>query len=136
MIPDDAHIEKDTITVRLLKKVFDWSFEIRPDQPVSVGVWNKSLINLNKFQMANSDIITYHNYDGPVSHVGAIDSLETYGRPMICTEYMARRNNSLFKNIMPILCLLNTVSISFLVLDATRFFNRTLVSILKFEFII
>ena len=25
------------------------------------------------------------------------------GRPLICTEYMARRNNSCFENIMPML---------------------------------
>ena len=32
-----------------------------------------------------------------------IDSLKSYNRPMICTEYMDRRNNSLFSNIMPML---------------------------------
>ena len=87
----------------LLQKVFEWGRTINPSQPLSVGVWNKSLVNLNVFQLANSDIITYHNYNGPEEHQATIDSLKTYNRPLVCTEYMARRNNSLFTNIMPIL---------------------------------
>ncbi|WP_430973881.1 cellulase family glycosylhydrolase [Sunxiuqinia rutila] len=87
----------------LLEKVFEWAWGIRPSQPLSVGVWNLSLSELNKFQLENSDVITYHNYEGPDKHQLAIDSLKNYNRPMVCTEYMARRNNSLFQNIMPIL---------------------------------
>jgi hypothetical protein len=48
-------------------------------------------------------VITYHNYDPPALHQAAIDTLKKFNRPMICTEYMARRNNSLFTNIMPLL---------------------------------
>lgn len=87
----------------LLKKVFEWGWEVRPSQPLSSGVWNKSLHELNKFQVENSDIITYHNYESPDKHKAAIDTLRKYNRPMVCTEYMARRNNSLFTNIMPML---------------------------------
>jgi len=87
----------------LLEKVFEWGWEIRPSQPLSSGVWKLSLSDLNKFQVENSDIITYHNYEGPEKHQAAIDTLKLYGRPLVCTEYMARRNNSLFTNIMPML---------------------------------
>lgn len=87
----------------LLQDVFQWGREINPSQPLSVGVWRLDLSDLNKFQVENSDIITYHNYEGPEKHQAAIDTLKKYNRPLICTEYMARRNNSLFTNIMPIL---------------------------------
>jgi len=87
----------------LLKKLFEWGWEIRPSQPLSAGVWSAPLTDLNKFQLENSDIITYHNYEGPEQHQAAIDTLKKYGRPMVCTEYMARRNNSIFQNIMPML---------------------------------
>lgn len=87
----------------LLQEVFKWGREINPSQPLSVGVWNISLSDLNSFQIENSDIITYHNYEGPEKHQTAIDSLKRYNRPLVCTEYMARRNNSYFQNIMPIL---------------------------------
>ena len=87
----------------LLRRVFAWSRAVNPAQPLTCGVWNKALVALNAFQLANSDIITYHNYDKPTDHQTAIDSLKTFGRPLVCTEYMARRNNSLFENIMPLL---------------------------------
>ncbi len=90
-------------SMTLLQKVFAWGWEIRPSQPLSSGVWSLRLSDLNKFQVENSDVITYHNYEGPEKHQAAIDTLKKYDRPMICTEYMARRNNSLFQNIMPIL---------------------------------
>jgi hypothetical protein len=87
----------------LLKKVFQWGREVNPSQPLSVGVWNKDLLDLNKFQLANSDVTTYHNYMEPEIHKQWIDSLRTYGRPLICTEYMARTRNSTFENTLPML---------------------------------
>ncbi len=87
----------------LLKKVFEWGWQIRPSQPLSAGLWSLPLSELNKFQAENSDIITYHNYESPEKHQAAIDTLKRYQKPLVCTEYMARRNNSLFTNIMPML---------------------------------
>lgn len=87
----------------LLKKVFAWGREINPSQPLSSAVWNLSLGDLNKFQVENSDIITYHNYENPAKHQAAIDTLRKYNRPLVCSEYMARRNDSRFQNIMPLL---------------------------------
>ncbi len=87
----------------LLQKVFKWAREVNPSQPLSVGVWNKDLVDLNNFQLANSDVTTYHNYMDKATHKEWIDSLRTYGRPLICTEYMARTRNSLFKDILPML---------------------------------
>lgn len=80
-----------------------WGRLVNPDQPLSAGLWNDSLKNLNKFQLANDDIITYHNYEPEDAHKKAIDSLKAYGRPLICTEYMARPRGSRFGNIMPLL---------------------------------
>jgi len=86
----------------LLEKAFQWGREVNPSQPLSAGIWNKELVDLNHYQLANSDVITYHNYGDPVDHKQWIDSLRS-GRPLICTEYMARTRNSRFDNIMPML---------------------------------
>lgn len=87
----------------LLQNAFKWGREVNPSQPLSSAVWNLSLSDLNKFQVENSDIITYHNYENPEKHQACIDTLKKYNRPLVCSEYMARRNNSLFTNIMPML---------------------------------
>ena len=87
----------------LLQKIFTWGRTVNPSQPLSAGVWDMSLTNLNKFQLENSDVITYHTYEGLDSHQQLIDTLKQYGRPMICTEYMARTQNSTFQDIMPML---------------------------------
>jgi hypothetical protein len=87
----------------LLEKVFHWGRQVNPSQPLSVGVWTTDLADLNKYQLANSDVISYHDYNNALTHAKTIDSLKQYGRPLICTEYMARLRDSRFDNIMPIL---------------------------------
>jgi hypothetical protein len=87
----------------LLQKIFIWAREINPSQPLSAGVWTPDLPEFNTFQLANSDIITYHNYENEREHQRCIDTLKKFNRPLICTEYMARLRNSTFFNIMPIL---------------------------------
>ena len=90
-------------SIPLVESVFQWARQVDPSQPITIGVWNNELKELNAIQLNQSDIITYHNYSNEVDHQGAIDTLKNYNRPMICTEYMARKYNSLFRNIMPIL---------------------------------
>ena len=87
----------------LLKAVFTWAREVNPSQPLSAGVWSWNFKNLNEFQINNSDIVTYHDYESPEWHTRVIQLLETNGRPLICTEYLARTRNSRFSNILPIL---------------------------------
>ncbi len=87
----------------LLKKIFEWGWSVRPKQPLTTGVWFMDFPEMNKYQLENSDVITYHNYSDTVSMKQAIDSLQKRGRPVICTEYMARSNNSRFETHLPIL---------------------------------
>jgi galactose mutarotase-like enzyme len=87
----------------LLKNVFKWARAINPSQPISSGIWYFECNELNTFQLENSDIITYHNYNNKAIHQTWINFLKMYGRPLICTEYMARRNDSKFQNILPML---------------------------------
>jgi len=90
-------------TLPLLQAIFHWAREAAPQQPVTAGLWSWSLEKLNAFQVANSDIITYHDYEDSLSHLRVVQVLKSFGKPLICTEYMARRNNSLFKTILPML---------------------------------
>lgn len=94
---------KGNESLPLLKKVFTWAKEVNPSQPVSVGLWAWNLTDLNAYQALHSDIITYHDYEAPDWHRRVIELLKSHGRPMICTEYMARTRNNNFQNTLPML---------------------------------
>jgi hypothetical protein len=94
--------KKDS-SLPLLKKIFEWARAVNPDQPISAGLWAWDFEKLNAFQALNSDIITYHDYEETPMHQRVIEMLKSHGRPMICTEYMARTRNSRFSTIMPLL---------------------------------
>jgi hypothetical protein len=101
----------------LVRNVFSWARAVNPDQPLSIGLWAWDYQALNTFQARNSDIITYHNYEDASMHQRVIELLETHGRPLICTEYMARTRNSRFSNIMPLLKKQNVGAINWGLVD-------------------
>jgi endo-1,4-beta-mannosidase len=94
---------KGDSTLPLLTKIFQWARNVNPDQPISAGLWNWDIEKLNRFQVANSDVITYHDYDEAPAHEKVIQILKIIGRPLICTEYMATPRNSRFSTILPVL---------------------------------
>jgi len=87
----------------LLRNAFKWARSVVPSQPLTAGIWYFDYPEMNAFMVENSDIVTYHNYSGPETHATLIGALKMYGRPLVCTEYMARKHNSRFDNIMPLL---------------------------------
>jgi hypothetical protein len=87
----------------LVTKVFQWARAVNPEQPISIGLWAWDFEKLNAVQLNNSDVITYHNYEEPQWHQRVIELLKASGRPLVCTEYMARTRNSRFHNIFPLL---------------------------------
>jgi len=87
----------------LVKKAFEWAWAVNPSQPLTIGIWKNELKGLNKYQLDNSDIITYHDYKDLATHQKNLDALKPRGRPMLRTEYMARHFDSTFQKIMPML---------------------------------
>ena len=85
----------------LLKKVFEWAWTVRPLQPLTCGIWYDNK-NLNEYQLAHSDIISFHNYSKAEELEKEIQTLLQKDRPLICTEYMARTKSSKFETHLPI----------------------------------
>jgi len=100
---EPGNSKKENNSLPLLKKVFEWAREINPTQPLTAGFWSLQLKDINTFILTNSDVITYHSYENPLNHRERLLLLKAMGRPVICTEYMARSINSRFSNIMPML---------------------------------
>lgn len=86
----------------LLEAVFQWAWEVRPSQPLTAASWNGELVKLNEFKRAHSDIITFHNYRDAKVLEEEIILLKALGRPVICTEYMARTSDSFFETHLPV----------------------------------
>nr|WKN36068.1 cellulase family glycosylhydrolase [Tunicatimonas sp. TK19036] len=99
--PGNSDYENESMP--LLQSVFRWATEVNPSQPLTVGVWSLPLEDLNEYQIAHSDVISYHNYGDKADHQQWINDLKQYGLPMLCTEYMARTRNSTFESILPML---------------------------------
>jgi hypothetical protein len=93
---------------RLLPLAFEWARAAHPSQPLTSGVWRGNWSDptlestTTKIQLANSDIVTFHNYGWPEEFEARIRELLPLHRPIICTEYMARGAGSTFDNSLPI----------------------------------
>jgi hypothetical protein len=79
----------------LVRATFGWARAAKPSQPLTAGLWFDNR-KLNEYQLAQSDVITFHNYNKPDDLRRQIHELKKLGRPVICTEYMARTHGSTF----------------------------------------
>lgn len=103
---------KHIYSLSLLKKVFKWARKVNPSQPLTVGPWKgnhknwgtlDSLPPIDRFVLKNSDIISFHAYDGDINVVKRkIKELKKYNRPLLCTEYLARGHGNTFQKLLPV----------------------------------
>jgi hypothetical protein len=102
--------EKISLVARLLPQVFGWAQACAPTQPLTSGVWfgddwspaSTVLNDVQKAQLALSDVLTFHDYSGPEKFLERVHQLQRYGRPLVCTEYMARGMGSTFSSALQI----------------------------------
>jgi hypothetical protein len=98
---------KQALTLALLSQTFVWAREAKPSQPLTSGVWlgghkadPSRLIPIEKVQLAESDVISFHSY-GKLEDVKKwVENLGPLNRPLICTEYMARPAGSTFDPVL------------------------------------
>ncbi|MBO9593589.1 MAG: cellulase family glycosylhydrolase [Niabella sp.] len=99
---------KVALVLPLLKKTFEWARSANPSQPLTSGVWagnweaDSTLKPIERLQLEESDIVSFHCYDDSVTLRKKISQLKRYNKPMWCTEYMARPNKSTFQSSLPV----------------------------------
>jgi hypothetical protein len=107
----DAREPKDKIALvaKLLPQVFAWARSAAPTQPLTSGVWHDDdwsdparLNAVERTQLDESDVISFHNYGWPENFASRVRQLARYGRPLICTEYMARGAGSTIDGVLPL----------------------------------
>ena len=102
----------------LLPKAFRWARSVHPIQPLTSGVWVGNWSNpakespTTRIQLAESDIISFHNYGWPEEFEARIQELQAQHRPILCTEYMARGAGSTFDGSLPIAKKYNVAAIN------------------------
>ncbi|WP_262246426.1 glycosyl hydrolase [Parapedobacter soli] len=100
--------DKVAFVLPLLEQAFAWARSANPSQPLTSGIWagdwstHEGLKPIEKLQIEQSDIISFHNYDKPEDFEKRIQQLQRYNKPLWCTEYMARANGSTFEGFLPI----------------------------------
>src|SRR6202022_4921960 len=94
--------------IGLLPQVFEWVREAHPSQPLTSGIFQEDFTPSDKptpvtaIQIAESDVISFHNYSWSEQFEKEITGLERYHRPLLCSEYMARSVGSTFDPTLPI----------------------------------
>jgi len=93
----------------LLPRVFQWARSKKPTQPLTSGLWHdpnwnqvSKLNTVEQVQLNQSDVVTFHEYGWPEAFAERVKELRGYGRPIICTEYMARGAGSTIDGDLPI----------------------------------
>ena len=87
---------KTALVAQLLERVFDWAAEVDPDQPLTVGIYNGTKRGAERNRAAarvmfeRSDILTFHCYEGRRGLEATIEHLSSFGRPLVCTEWLGR----------------------------------------------
>ncbi|WP_420606616.1 1,4-beta-xylanase [Novosphingopyxis sp.] len=115
---------KKAMVAGLLGQVFDWAQSADPIQPLTSGVWigeswdkPETLDAVEKIQLSRSDVNSFHDYNWPESFARRAAQMMSYGRPVLCTEYMARGNGSTFDGDLPIAKKLNIAMINWGLVD-------------------
>ena len=94
--------------LQLLSKATEWALSVNPTQPLTAGVWDgewgnpEALTPLNAFMLQELDVVSFHTYVEKEVVIEQIAALEGYGRPILCTEYMARPLRNTFADILPL----------------------------------
>lgn len=98
---------KADLVVPLMTAAFGWARGCGPDQPLTSGIWLGDwsapdlLSPIQRAQTGLSDVISFHNYGTADDFVTRVKWLRAMGRPLLCTEFMARPAGSTFQAILP-----------------------------------
>jgi len=105
---DDYIVHKAELSMELLKKTINWVRAIKPAQPITMAPWQNDwscdtkITALDNYMFSHSDIVSFHCYENKKGTESRIKDILRYGRPMLCTEFMARPFGNTFEEILPL----------------------------------
>ena len=111
----DLYSRKDMMGERSNKLVYDswvWAREINPSQPItstSQGSNGENNIRINRI---NSDLHSIHSYSAPEKFRALIMEYKKDGRPVLMTEWLARKDGNTVQACLPIMKELNVGAVN------------------------
>jgi hypothetical protein len=103
---EPENTKKGAQSLPLLHQVFQWAHSIHAVQPLTSPIMKlpkaEPPSEIVQFLENNCDVISFHCYGKPDYVAAYLKLLKTFGRPLICTEYMARTRGSTFENTLPV----------------------------------
>lgn len=87
----------------LLERAFCWAREINPTQPLTCAVWLLPYDSkCDAICLAQSDVISFHDYNDYETTEKAILQLSEYDRPILCTEWLNRPGGNRVETHLPL----------------------------------
>jgi hypothetical protein len=98
----DLYNEPEKESTPLAEACFRWAREVNPDQPLTIGAWWDFNSPFSRRLMELSDLISFHGYDPTAGVEEKMRICALYGRPVICTEWMVRREGNDIPTLLPL----------------------------------
>jgi len=110
IFPGAEPADKVERVLALLPQAFEWARLAHPQQPLTSALWKaegdwsapQKLEPIEHLQIGESDILSFHNYQGPAEFQRHLRWLLQYHRPIILSEYLARGFGSTIEGILPV----------------------------------
>ncbi|MEW6268485.1 MAG: cellulase family glycosylhydrolase [Thermodesulfobacteriota bacterium] len=88
-------------SMALARECFAWARAAAPSQPLTSGVWSLAWQTREAALLELSDFVSFHDYL-PLGHVEEmVATLRREGRPIVCTEWLARGLDSRVATHLP-----------------------------------
>lgn len=85
----------------LVVATFAWARQTAPEQPLTVGLWGGTR-ELSDKQIELSDVVSFHYYGALAGLRERIAECKRHGRPVLCTEWMARTLGAKYETDLPL----------------------------------
>lgn len=104
---EPGNSKRYSMSLPLLKRLFETIRDIDPIQPLTVGIWTQTiefdkLLEIEKFGLENSDIVSYHNYSSYRNNIEELHLLKKLGRPVLNTEWLNRCGGNRVEDMFPL----------------------------------
>lgn len=106
--PNPGAADKFDAVAELLPKIYGWARNQQPIQPLTSGLWQHDdwspaaeLTAVERAQVELSDFLSFHDYSKVDVFMKRANALLAYGRPVVCTEWLARPTGSTVEAILP-----------------------------------